>query len=64
MGPLSAVAVFVTFLIFGLQETAEIAAKASVIGWVFIIAGVVVLLDAFWINSAARWAALRGRPVA
>lgn len=64
MGPLSAVAIAVTFLIFGLTQIAWITASAHALGVIFLIASVVVLLDAFWINSYARYSAVRGRPVA
>ena len=61
MGPLSAVAVSVFLLLFGLSETAEITIKPTALGWVAIIAMIVVLIDAFWVNSAGRWNAWRGR---
>lgn len=59
MGPLSAVAVAVSFLILGLTWISWITASTHALGVIFLIAAVVVLLDAFWINSAARYHAWR-----
>ena len=61
MGPLSAVAISIFLLLFGLNATSEITVKPTALGWVAIIAMIVILLDAFWVNTGARWAAFRGR---
>lgn len=60
MGPLSAVACSVWLIIVGLSDTATIAAAPKVIGVLAIIAVVVVLVDAFLINSGRWWANRRG----
>lgn len=60
MGPLSAVAVSVFLLLFGLAETGEITIKPTALGWVAIIAMIVVLIDTFWLY----WRGRRGTPVA
>jgi hypothetical protein len=57
MGPLSAVAISVFLLLFGLNGTNEITVKSTALGWVAIIAMIVILVDTFWFNSSARWAA-------
>jgi hypothetical protein len=61
MGPLSAIATSVFLLLFGLSETAEITIKPTALGWVAIIAMIIILLDTFWVNSSGRWATWRGR---
>jgi hypothetical protein len=48
MGPLSAVAVAVSFLILGMNWIAWITASAHTLGVILIIAAIVVLIDAFW----------------
>jgi hypothetical protein len=67
MGPLSAVAVAVSFLILGLTWIAWTTASTHALGVIFIIAAIVVLLDAFWIGSGTRygeWRGNRGNPQA
>jgi hypothetical protein len=68
MGPLSAVAIAVWLFIVGLVWVATITASLHFfLGVLAIIVAIVVLLDAFWIGSGARWATYRdrrGRPVA
>jgi hypothetical protein len=61
MGPLSAVAVAVSFLILGLTWITWITASTHALGVIFVIAAIIVLLDAFWIGSGARYGAWRGR---
>lgn len=72
MGPLSAVAVSVWLVIYGLVyanviDPAPTPSAAKAVAIIGIIVAVVVLIDAFWVGSAARWSAYRtrnGQPVA
>jgi hypothetical protein len=59
MSPLSAVAVAVAFLILGMTWIAWITATPHTLGVIFIIAAIVVLVDAFW--HARGYIATRGR---
>ena len=62
MGPLSAVAVSIFLLIYGLTEIAWITASAKALGVIAIIAAIVILLDAFWIGSSRRWTGFHREP--
>lgn len=55
MGPLSAVALFVGFLLLGLQNGGWVTGSPHFFGVVYIVVAVGVLLDAFWVNSYGRW---------
>jgi hypothetical protein len=59
MGPLSAVAISIWLIIYGLTEITWITASAKALGVIAIIAAIIILLDAFWIGSSARWAGRR-----
>jgi protein-S-isoprenylcysteine O-methyltransferase Ste14 len=67
MGPLSAVATSIWLIIYGLvyanvfsaSPTPSAVKAVAIIG---IVVAIVILLDAFWINSYARWGARRQPP--
>jgi hypothetical protein len=48
MGPLSAVSVAVTFILFGLDIATWATINNKVMGVIFIIAACLVLIDTFW----------------
>lgn len=52
MGPLSGVAVAVAFIILALTWLGAITASAHVLGWVFLIAAILILIDCFWHGRA------------
>ena len=64
MGPLSAVALAITLFLFGLTLGTWATISPKVMGVIFIVTAIIILIDAFWINSYARWTARRGAPVA
>jgi hypothetical protein len=62
MGPLSAVAISIWLIIYGLVYANVFAASptpsaAKAVAILAIIAAVIVLIDTFWYRSSARWAA-------
>jgi hypothetical protein len=59
MGPLSAVALAIGLILLGLTWLGEISASLHFLGLVLIIVAIVIILDAFWIGSAARYHAWR-----
>lgn len=66
MNPLSAVAVAITLFLFGLTLGAWATISPRLMGAVFMICAAIVLIDTFWLRTAARWDAVRTRraPVA
>lgn len=65
MGPLSAVAVSVWLVIYGLVyanvfSAAPTPSAAKAVAIIGIIAAVIVLLDTFWVNSGTRYNTWRG----
>lgn len=54
MGPLSAVAVSVFLILYGLAGIGWITASAKVLGIVAIIAAVLILVDTFWSRVITR----------
>lgn len=48
MGPLSGVAVAVSFIILGMTWLTWITASTTVLGAIFFIAAILVLIDCFW----------------
>jgi hypothetical protein len=48
MGPLSGVAVAVSFIILALTWLGAIPAGLHVLGWIFLIAAILILIDCFW----------------
>jgi hypothetical protein len=52
MGPLSAVAISVTFILFGLDVGTWATINAKTMGVIFIIAAVLVILDVFWAHRS------------
>lgn len=61
MGPLSAVAVSFWLLMFSAAQLAWWTVSAKALGWIGIVVLIIVLLDAFFIGSAARLVTLRSR---
>jgi uncharacterized membrane protein len=61
MGPLSAVAIAFYLVILALTNLGSVTASVHALGWIGIIAAVVILLDAFVIGSGRRWTAWRER---
>jgi hypothetical protein len=59
MNPLSAVVCAITFIIFGLSLGTWLTISPKLMGAFFIITAIVVLIDTFWLRSAARWDAHR-----
>jgi len=59
MAPLSAVAVFIFLLLFGLTEGGWATISPKVLGVIAIIVGAVVLLDTFWFRTSDWWASRR-----
>jgi hypothetical protein len=57
MGPVSAVAIFIFLFLYGLNEGKWITASGRLLGVIAIIVGLVILIDTFWYQSSARWAA-------
>jgi hypothetical protein len=53
MRPLSAVAVIITFVLFGLDVAGWATINGKFMGVVFIIAAVLILIDAFWAYAPA-----------
>lgn len=62
MGPLSAVAVAVSFLILAMTWLTWITASATTLGWIFFIAAIVVLVDTFWSHFGSTLVVRRGPP--
>lgn len=54
MGPLSAVAISIFLVLYGLTGIGSITASPHTLGWFAIIAAIVVLIDTFWVGSG-RW---------
>lgn len=54
MAPLSAVAVFVLAGLLGLTTGGWISGSPKLFGTIYVICGVVVLIDSFWVRST-RW---------
>jgi len=54
MGPLSAVAIAVWLIIYGLTEVTWITASPKALGVIALIAAIIVLLDAFW-SRGSHW---------
>lgn len=52
MGPLSAVSVAVTFILFGLDLATWATINNKVLGVIFIVAACLVLIDTFWAHRA------------
>jgi hypothetical protein len=61
MGPLSAVAISIWLILYGLTGIAWITASPKALGAVALIAAALVLIDTFWARSA-RWLGPRNRP--
>lgn len=56
---MSAVAIAVSFLILSMSWLGWITVAIHVLGVIFLIAAIVILLDAFWFNSGGRWTTYR-----
>jgi branched-subunit amino acid transport protein AzlD len=54
MGPLSAVAISVWLIIYGLSGIGWITASSKALGVIALIAAVIVLVDTFWARLARR----------
>lgn len=61
MGPLSAVAVAFWLLMFSAAQLAWWTVSAKALGWIGIVVMALVLLDAFFVGSGARWVTFRAR---
>jgi hypothetical protein len=59
MGPLSAVAVSVWLIIYGLTEITWITASSKALGVIALIAAALVLIDTFWHFAAHRVAVVK-----
>lgn len=59
MGPLSAIAVAFWLLMFSAAQLTWWTVSANALGCIGIVVMALVLLDAFFIGSGARWVAIR-----